>query len=114
MFDVHHHIIDKKQLLTGCGSGLDNIQECAFKVVFLNRKEVVKRFYAIVETSGSEMVLFDGIVEKVMEDGLSQTNGRYLSYTVHETSSIKIFFTIQTMADYYLIAHFVNDSVLFS
>jgi hypothetical protein len=57
------------------------------------------------------MVLFDGVVRKVVDEKMSQTKGKFFYYEVTSMKdSVKIFTTNRDNVGYYIGAKFVNIS----
>jgi len=68
-----------------------------------------QKFYFVVEQVGMEMVLFDGIVRKVVDQKMSQTKGKFFYYEVTSNKdSVKIFTTNRDKVGYYVGARFVD------
>lgn len=61
------------------------------------------------------MVLFDGIVRKVVDEKMSQTKGKFFYYEVKSLKdSIKIFTTNRDTVGYYIGAKFIDMSQFLS
>ena len=64
---------------------------------------------AAVQTVGGDIVLFDGEVEKVITQNISETNSeRYYLYS-EDSSAVKIFLNSQTNSNYEVYAKVVSN-----
>lgn len=65
-----------------------------------------------MEQVGKEMVLFDGIVRKVVDEKMTQTKGKFFYFEVTSMNdSVKIFTTNRDSVGYYVGAKFVDMAI---
>ena len=64
-----------------------------------------------MEKQESERVLLDGVVERIIGEDMSRTNGKYFYYEVdNKDDTIRIVCTLRSVGKFYMAAHFVGGT----
>lgn len=63
-----------------------------------------------MEDAASDIALFDGVLEKIVDEPLSSTVGRYFYYQIYQGNNVKIFFTSLTLNTYYIALHLISEN----
>lgn len=101
------YLLSKVHLAAACSQDDQDSHACPIQLNFTNNSTATLYFDFILRQSSSDILLFDGIVEKVRSSNLERRTTHHFYFQLNSFDTIRIFFTSYSPDPYRILGRFV-------